>query len=124
MDSINANAVLNTHYRDLRTADAVYSPPPWRELLAMGSDGGVDRSDDEPADFDIEETEEVLFALALTVEQRDHQTAGHCERLAFLSVALGVSLNLNRSKLLALYRGGYLHDVGKVGIPDSILFKP
>ena len=39
-------------------------------------------------------------------------------------MALGIALGLDRVSLLALYRGGYLHDVGKVGIPDSILFKP
>ena len=39
-------------------------------------------------------------------------------------MTLGVAMGLDRACLLALYRGGYLHDVGKVGIPDSILFKP
>jgi putative two-component system response regulator len=71
-----------------------------------------------------DETESILFSLAKAVEQRDAQTAGHCERLAFIGVALGVAIGLAREELVALYRGGYLHDVGKVGIPDSILFKP
>jgi putative nucleotidyltransferase with HDIG domain len=75
-------------------------------------------------DFEIEETEGILFALAQAVEQRDRQTAGHCERLAFIAVAIGMAMRLERAQLLTLYRGGYLHDVGKVGIPDSILFKP
>jgi putative two-component system response regulator len=75
-------------------------------------------------EFAIDETEGILFALAQAVEQRDHQAAGHCERLAFVSVALGMAMGLERSSLLALYRGGFLHDVGKVGIPDSIMFKP
>jgi putative two-component system response regulator len=69
-------------------------------------------------------TEAILFALAQAVEQRDGQTAGHCERMAFISAAIGVALGLNRAHLVALYRGAHLHDVGKVGIPDSILFKP
>ena len=71
-----------------------------------------------------DETEYTLFALALAVEQRDTITAGHCERLALTSLILGTAMALDRPSLLALYRGGYLHDVGKVGIPDSILFKP
>jgi cyclic di-GMP phosphodiesterase len=74
--------------------------------------------------YEIDETEEILFALAQAVEQRDRQTAGHCERLALISVSLGFAMGLKLASLLALYRGGYLHDVGKVGIPDSILFKP
>lgn len=40
-----------------------------------------------------------------------------------ISVALGVALHLDQTRLVTLYRGGYLHDIGKVGIPDSILFK-
>src|SRR4051812_2851310 len=71
-----------------------------------------------------DDQEGILFALAEAVEQRDHHIAGHCQRLAFISVTLGIAMGLDRPSLLALYRGGYLHDVGKVGIPDSILFKP
>jgi putative two-component system response regulator len=69
-------------------------------------------------------TEEVLLSLAKVVEQRDNHTAGHCERLAFTGVALGVAMRLDSRSLLSLYLGGYLHDVGKIGIPDQILFKP
>ncbi|HEY2019261.1 MAG TPA: HD domain-containing phosphohydrolase [Bryobacteraceae bacterium] len=74
--------------------------------------------------FSVGESEEILFSLALAVEQRDHHTAAHCGRLAWISVGMGIAMGLARSSLSALYRGGYLHDVGKVGIPDSILFKP
>jgi putative two-component system response regulator len=77
-----------------------------------------------PIDSADEATEGILFALAQAVEQRDRHTAGHCERIAFISVSLGIAMGLDRISLLTLYRGGYLHDVGKVGIPDSILFKP
>jgi len=70
------------------------------------------------------EIESVLFALAQVVEHRDEVTADHCERLAVTSLALGIALQLESADLLALYRGGYLHDLGKVGIPDAILFKP
>ncbi len=71
-----------------------------------------------------EDAEAILLALAQAVEQRDRNTGGHCERLAFISVSIGIAMSLDRVCLLSLYRGGYLHDVGKVGIPDSILFKP
>jgi len=72
----------------------------------------------------VDDTEAILFALAQAVELRDSHTAGHCERLALISVTLGMAMRLPQPNLLALYRGGYLHDIGKVGIPDSILFKP
>jgi putative two-component system response regulator len=71
----------------------------------------------------LEEAETILFALAQAVEQRDNYTAGHCQRLAGMSVALGRALGLNDDQLIALHRGGYLHDIGKVGVPDNILFK-
>src|SRR5205823_569013 len=72
----------------------------------------------------VDETAAILFSLAQAVEQRDTVTGGHCERLALTGLALGVALCLDRPSLLALYRGGFVHDIGKVGIPDSILFKP
>ncbi len=71
----------------------------------------------------LEEAETILFALAQAVEKRDHSTGGHCQRLALLSVAFGMRLGLTQGQLLALHRGGYLHDIGKIAIPDSILFK-
>jgi putative two-component system response regulator len=70
------------------------------------------------------EMEGMLYSLARMVEQRDRHTAGHCERLAFSGVALGVAMELDSASLLLLYVGGYLHDIGKVGIPDRVLFKP
>jgi putative two-component system response regulator len=76
----------------------------------------------EPAAGD--QTESILFALAQAVEFRDQSTAEHCERLALTSLAMGMSMSLDQAALVALYRGGYLHDIGKVGIPDAILLKP
>jgi putative two-component system response regulator len=72
----------------------------------------------------LDESEAVLFALAQAVEQRDSITGGHCERLAITSLAMGMAMCLDHTSLAVLYRASYLHDVGKVGIPDAILFKP
>lgn len=71
-----------------------------------------------------EDAESILFALAQTVEQRDSQTAGHCQRLALLSVRLGRRLGLAEEEIETLNRGGYLHDIGKIAVPDAILNKP
>jgi putative two-component system response regulator len=71
----------------------------------------------------LEEAETILFALAQAIEQRDHSTSEHCQRLAVASVLLGEALGLPNADLTALYRGGYLHDIGKICIPDAILFK-
>ena len=72
----------------------------------------------------LEESEAILVSLAKTVEQRDTVTACHCDRLAALCVGIGMGMGLPNHNLLSLYRGGYLHDIGKIGMPDSILFKP
>lgn len=71
----------------------------------------------------LEEAETILFALAQSVEHRDKYTGLHCERLTTYSLGLGQALGLSKQDQLALYRGGYLHDIGKISIPDSILFK-
>lgn len=73
---------------------------------------------------DLESAEAILKSLALTIDARDPYTDGHCERLSRFAVALGSTLGLSKDELSALDRGGYLHDIGKVGIPDSILLKP
>jgi putative two-component system response regulator len=82
-------------------------------------------TDERPSapDNDAGETDKIFVALAEAVEQRDLHTASHCERLSFISVAMGMASGLAREDLLILYRGGYMHDIGKVGIPDAILFK-
>lgn len=71
----------------------------------------------------LENAEAVLFSLAQAVEQRDHFTGEHCHRMAVYSVALGKAAGVPAEGLLALYRAAYLHDIGKVSIPDAILFK-
>ncbi len=73
---------------------------------------------------ELENAETVLFSLALGVEAKDPSTIGHCERLSRYSVLLGERLGLDGGSLRALQRGGILHDIGKLGIPDSILLSP
>jgi putative two-component system response regulator len=73
---------------------------------------------------ELDSAEAAFMTLALTIEARDPSTNGHCERLAELSVRLGKALGLPAEDLAALHRGGYLHDVGKIGVPDSVLLKP
>ncbi len=71
----------------------------------------------------LENAESILFTLAQAVEQRDHCTGEHCHRMAVYSVALGKAGGLEPPDLLALYRAGYLHDIGKISIPDAVLYK-
>jgi putative two-component system response regulator len=59
----------------------------------------------------------------MTIEARDPYTEGHCQRLAEYAVTLGQSLNLPEDDIVALNRGGFLHDIGKIGVPDGVLLK-
>ena len=73
---------------------------------------------------DLDTAESVIVSLAMTIEARDHCTEGHCHRLASYASLLGRHLGLGEDDVAALARGGYLHDIGKVGIPDAVLLKP
>ncbi|HEY9288918.1 MAG TPA: HD-GYP domain-containing protein [Candidatus Dormibacteraeota bacterium] len=67
---------------------------------------------------------ETIAALAAAVEARDEITRGHNYRVAELAVKIGRAMDLPNDTLRTLARSGLLHDVGKIGIPDSILSKP
>jgi putative two-component system response regulator len=73
---------------------------------------------------DLDTAESVILSLALTIEARDPSTDGHCQRLASYAARLGARLGLGDDERAALERGGYLHDIGKIGIPDAVLLKP
>jgi putative two-component system response regulator len=72
---------------------------------------------------ELEHANAVLCTLGRSVEARDPYTQGHCERLAHDAVALGQLLGFPEADLSALRRGAYLHDLGKVAVPDAILLK-
>src|SRR5271170_69230 len=72
---------------------------------------------------ELETADSVLCTLGLSVEARDPYTEGHCERLARNAVDLGRFLGLDDDSLVALERAGYLHDLGKIAVPDEILKK-
>jgi putative two-component system response regulator len=72
---------------------------------------------------ELENAEDVLCTLGLSVEARDPYTEGHCERLAGLASGLGRHLGLDEDAQVALRRGGYLHDLGKITVPDEVLKK-
>jgi putative two-component system response regulator len=65
-----------------------------------------------------------LMMLAATIEARDPHTQGHCERLADYGRRLARRVGMRGEDIVAIERGGYLHDLGKVAVPDAVLFKP
>ncbi|WP_414583344.1 HD domain-containing phosphohydrolase [Scytonema sp. PCC 10023] len=72
---------------------------------------------------ELDHAEQVLFSIARAIESRDPKTGDHCERLVKFGKAFGEYLNLTRNQIRDLMWGGYLHDIGKVGIPDAVLLK-
>lgn len=72
----------------------------------------------------LDNAEAMLFALARMVEAKDQNTGDHCSRLAHKGVVFGQALGLGGEDLRALRRGGVLHDIGKLGIPEAVLLKP
>jgi cyclic di-GMP phosphodiesterase len=100
--------------------DFLSKPPNPHELLArVRSLFRLKRYTDE-----LDSAQSVIMSLALTIEARDAYTEGHCQRLATSAVAVGEALGLPPADLEALRRGGVLHDIGKVGVPDGVLLKP
>jgi putative two-component system response regulator len=72
---------------------------------------------------ELESAETVLYTLASSIEAKDPYTEGHCDRLSRYSVALATHLGLPDEQRVALRRGGIVHDIGKVAVPEQILLK-
>ena len=72
---------------------------------------------------DLDSAASLIMAMALLIEARDGNTEGHCHRMANYATALGRALDLGEEDLHALHRGGFLHDIGMLAIPDHVLRK-
>jgi len=67
--------------------------------------------------------EETLQALVGAVDVRDNETAGHSERVMAYAVEIATAMGCGKKQLNTIARGALLHDIGKIGTPDSILMK-
>src|SRR5712664_127016 len=72
----------------------------------------------------LDSAEQVIFSLASAVEAKDSFTERHTQRVGESARYLGRRIGLTEYALDALYRGGIIHDIGKIGVPDAILLKP
>jgi len=73
---------------------------------------------------DLDEAEKMLFAVARAIEARHEGTGEHCDRLSLLAAKLGEHVGLDGEAVKTLRRAGYLHDIGKIGVPDAVMLKP
>ncbi|MGE0460107.1 MAG: HD-GYP domain-containing protein [Vicinamibacterales bacterium] len=97
--------------------DFLGTPVDRAELLArVRSLVRLKRSTDE-----MDSAAAIITTLAVMIEARDGYSEGHCHRMANYATALGRALGLGDADLQALRRGGFLHDIGMLAIPDSVL---
>lgn len=73
---------------------------------------------------DLEKAESVVLSLAKAVAARDDNTGDHCDGIEKLASEFGKYLGLSPTDIKLIERTAILHDVGKIGMPDSILLKP
>src|SRR5262249_36146004 len=110
-----------------------------RETVIAGLEAGADDYLNKPIDSEelytrvrslmrperlteaLESAGALFVTLGRMIEARDPCTEGHCERLAEYATTLGRHLGLDAHDIAALERGAFLHDVGKIGIPDRVL---
>lgn len=144
MPGIDGYAVCNALKRDQKTWQIpviMITVEDQREGRLQGIEAGADDYLSKPVDTqelearvrallrakrrtdDLEQAEDVIFALARTVEAKDAYTEGHLQRLAQYAVAIGEQLGLRNEALIALRYGALLHDVGKVGVDERIIRK-
>lgn len=67
---------------------------------------------------------EVIKVLGSAIAKKDSDTDAHNYRVTLMAVQLGEALGLDPDRIRALIKGAFLHDVGKIGIPDAVLLKP
>ena len=67
---------------------------------------------------------QTVISLANAIDVRDTYTKNHSQEIATMAAETAKALGLNEEEIKAVYWGGLLHDIGKIGIPDSILLKP
>jgi len=105
---------------ELGADDFLAKPPERAELVArVKSLLRMKRHTDQ-----LVRAEAVVMSLGRSIEAKDGRTEGHCERLSQYGALLGSRLGLPEQMCDALAQAGFLHDIGKVAVPDSILLKP
>ncbi|HSA59543.1 MAG TPA: HD domain-containing phosphohydrolase [bacterium] len=72
---------------------------------------------------DLDTSENILFSLARALEAKDRYTRGHSERVARFSRLLAKTIGLPEHEQEHIWRGGLLHDIGKIGIAEAVLHK-
>lgn len=73
--------------------------------------------------FTIKDLQQIVDAFAAALDAKNSSMCGHSQRVAVISLAIAKALQLSEAEQQTIYMGAQLHDIGKIGIPDSILNK-
>jgi len=123
----NLKGTLELFHRDSLTPE-----PEWIDFLealgaqaAIAIDNATMLSDLERSNTDITLAyDTTLDGWSRALDLRDRETEGHSKRVAEMTLRIGQELGMDDHELLHVRKGALLHDIGKMGIPDSILLKP
>jgi putative two-component system response regulator len=120
--------ILMTGHADLNTAiEAINLGEVFRFIVKPWENEALIRSVEEGlAHYRIVKSmrssdEATLLSLAQTIELKDPYTRGHCDRVAGFALMIAGQLGLNEESTLHIKHGGWLHDCGKIGVPDVVL---
>jgi putative two-component system response regulator len=120
-----ANTRHNLSEALTRGADGLVAKPFTQAELCEAVENALDRAG--RSERDLRErllAPTLTSALANAIEAREEGMRGHCERLTVLAMRLGLAFGLGEEEIETIRLGALLHDVGKIGIPDSVLLKP
>lgn len=119
--------VLEVFHRSVLNPDSV-----WLDFLdtlagqtAIAIDNAFAYEDLQRSNMEIVRAyEETIEGWSNALDLRDHETEGHTKRVTALTLNMVKAMDLRSPDMIHIQRGALLHDIGKVGIPDSILLKP
>jgi HD-GYP domain-containing protein (c-di-GMP phosphodiesterase class II) len=124
------NDLLGVLYLDAPGREGVFTEEDLHFVSGIASVAGVAMTNAQALDAVRSTGEELnraylsmLAVLANAIEARDHYTIGHTWRVARFAQAIARRLGWNETKINEIEVGGVLHDIGKIGVPDSILTK-
>jgi PAS domain S-box-containing protein len=94
-----------------------------QSAIAIDNSGLFENLQKSNADLTIA-YDSTLEGWAKALELRDKETEGHTHRVTDMTSSLARSLNVSENEIMHIYRGALLHDIGKMGVPDSVVLKP